>query len=134
MRSCAKASSRFGPIVPCVPAAASVWHEPHAAFPALPFTNSSLPWSTSPPFEIPPVPQAAPISRRLAASRAGRSARGKRLTRTDGRARTRASLTRRRRADLRRPAELPLDELDLLLRLGNEVVGGESLDEVPVRG
>ncbi len=36
-RACAKASSRFGPIVPFVPASASAWHPPHA------WTKSFLP-------------------------------------------------------------------------------------------
>src|SRR3954451_9261397 len=52
-RGRANESSRFGPTVPCVPAAASVWQPPHFA------TNSCFPLSVSPPRTTPPAPQPA---------------------------------------------------------------------------
>src|SRR6266508_166878 len=62
------ASSRSGPMVPLVPAAASVWQEPH--FP----TNSCSPRLGSPPVARPTVPQpaatsAARITKRAPAAR-----------------------------------------------------------------
>src|SRR5262245_27567996 len=40
-RDCLKAASRLGPVVPVVPARASVWHAPHfSAKSTLPFTTS----------------------------------------------------------------------------------------------
>src|SRR6478736_1840240 len=70
--SAANASSRFGPIVPVVPASASVWHEPHFAW------KSFLPATGSPEVTRPTAPQPAltaatrPASPTRAALRRGR--------------------------------------------------------------
>src|SRR5262245_22159869 len=52
----AKASSRFGPIVPCVFASASVWHEPHFS------VKIFLPWLGSPDVTRPTAPQPADMN------------------------------------------------------------------------
>src|SRR5947209_4616698 len=51
--SAAKASSRFGPIFPCVPASARVWQEPHLSL------KSVLPAAASPDVTRPTAPQPA---------------------------------------------------------------------------
>ena len=67
-----KASSRLGPIFPCVPASASVWQLPHFSW------KSCLPWAVSAlPLEIPPVPQPAASSAAAARPDAAASARTK---------------------------------------------------------
>ena len=57
-RACAKASSRFGPIVPAVPASASVWQTPQA------WVKSCFPVPWLPPSEYPPVPHPESASTR----------------------------------------------------------------------
>src|SRR5438067_750383 len=124
-RSAPNASSRFGPIVCVVPAAASVWQEPHFV------TNSCFPRATSPPFTYPPVPQAAATSAMTAARTPARSARHTRASLTSGgclNAR-RLDALRRRRAGRRRPGLQLLD-----VGLGDRHVRRvrEALDELAV--
>ena len=63
-RDCANASSRFGPIVPFVPASARVWQPPQA------LRKRSLPAAWLPLVEYPPVPQPASANAAAATAQA----------------------------------------------------------------